>query len=125
MPTADSSALKVTAHQTKTHEGVFHFTRFSSADRTGRALKVLGVCWLIAGVTVFIPLAHFVLVPGFFVAGPVMALMRYKVDRVADKVAVQCPECGKDVEIKLDAQDWPPMYTYCPECNTGVQLAES
>jgi len=124
MPTADSCILKVTAHQTKTQEGVFHFTRFSSADRTGRALKVLGVCWLIAGVTVLIPLAHFVLVPGFFIAGPVMALMRYKVDKAAEKVAVKCPECEKNVEIQMEASDWPPMYTYCPKCNTGVELSE-
>ncbi|NOY71866.1 MAG: hypothetical protein GXP14_05735 [Gammaproteobacteria bacterium] len=124
MPVADSCVLKVTAQQTKTQEGIFYFTRFSSTDRVGRALKILGICWLIAGVTVFIPLAHFVLVPGFFIAGPVMAIMRYKVDKAAEKVAVQCPECGQNVEIQMEAQDWPPLYTYCPECNTSVQLTE-
>jgi len=28
---------------------------------------------------------------------------------------VQCPECEKNVEIQMEASDWPPMYTYCPE----------
>jgi hypothetical protein len=124
MATADTQTIYVKADD-KTQQGVLHFTQFTSGDRMGRALKVLALCWLGAAITLFIPIAHFVLVPGFLIAGPVMAYLRYRVDRASENVTTVCPNCQQEVTIKLDANDRLPLYTYCPSCNNSVQLSES
>ncbi len=125
MPTADTQTIYVNADDKPTREGVLHFTRFSSGDRMTRSLKVLSGCWFAAGVTVFIPIAHFILVPGFLIAGPVMAYFRYRVDRANENVAVQCPVCDESVTIEMEAADRLPLYTYCPKCNNSLQVAEN
>ncbi len=121
---SETQVVYVKADEQGVKEGILHYTRFSSGDRMSRALKVLGLCWLAAGITLFIPLAHFVLVPGFLIAGPVLAMMKYKVDRENESVSVECPKCGKAVSIKLDAADRLPVYSYCPDCNVSLQLVE-
>ena len=124
MATADMQTIYVKSDEKPVREGKLHYTQFSSSDRMSKALKVLALCWLGAGITLFIPIAHFVLVPGFLIAGPVMAYLRYKVDRATENVEVQCPACEKDVTIKLDAADRLPIYTYCSDCNQSLQLTE-
>ena len=124
MPVSDTQVIYVKADEKPVREGALSFTQFSSGDRMGKALTVLGMCWGAAGITLFIPIAHFVLVPGFLIAGPVLAMMKYKVDRANDSVDVQCPHCDKTVSIKLDPADKLPLYSYCPDCNTSLHLTE-
>ncbi len=102
--------------------GLLYSSHFSSGERMGRALKVLGVCLLLAGITLFIPIAHFFLVPLFLIAGPVMAVMKHKVDSVLEKAEGKCPECGDSISIMLDPADKMPKRTYCPSCNKPLQL---
>lgn len=124
MPMSDTQVIYVKAQDKPVAEGILNFKQFSSGDRTGKALTVLGLCWLAAGITLFIPIAHFVLVPGFLIAGPVLAMMKYKIDRANEDVQVQCPNCEKSVTIKLDPADTLPIYTYCSDCNESLQLTE-
>lgn len=102
--------------------GELHTRSFTPWERMVQAGKVLAVAWSLALITVFIPIAHFVLVPLFLVAGPVMALMKYRVETVAEKAHGVCPECEQAVDIALDPADRLPKWTYCPACNKPVQL---
>lgn len=95
---------------------------YTPRDRVQRAGKILGLMWLGAVITVFIPIAHFFLVPGFFIGGIVMATLRYKVVESADKVTGTCPTCKESVIISLDESDKLPVWKYCPSCNNAVQL---
>ncbi|TPW15697.1 MAG: hypothetical protein FD130_1159 [Halothiobacillaceae bacterium] len=124
MATADSQTIYVKAGESSVREGILHFTQFSSTDRVGRAFKILGLCWLGALITLFIPLAHFILTPGFLIAGVVMAYSRYMANSANESVQVACPACGKEVTIQLEPGDRFPLYTYCPSCHGGVQLTE-
>lgn len=81
--------------------------------------------WAMAGVTLFIPLAHFVLVPGFLIAGPVVAVMVYRSEQARDHAEGRCPLCGEEITIKLEAKDEIPKWTYCPACNAALQITES
>ena len=54
-------------------DGTMYLTAYNPGDRTTRSITALVGCWLGAGVSIFIPLAHFFLVPGFFIAGPILA----------------------------------------------------
>ena len=50
-------------------EGVAIVQENSRAKRIAEGVKKLAIFWALALVSVFIPLAHFILVPGFLIAG--------------------------------------------------------
>jgi hypothetical protein len=50
--------------------GIAQIQEWNQKERLKRALKTLGISWGLAIVSVLIPLAHFILVPGFLLAGP-------------------------------------------------------
>ncbi|MEO5970783.1 MAG: hypothetical protein ABIQ95_12725, partial [Bdellovibrionia bacterium] len=54
-------------------EGLIRVQSWNKKERLIRAFKFGGLCWVAAGLSVFIPLLHFILVPGFFIAGPILA----------------------------------------------------
>jgi len=114
--------INIIANDKGEHAGELTTQLFSSGERTTQALKVLGLCWLLAGITLFIPIAHFFLVPLFLVAGPVMAFSKYRVETATDSAEGICPECGESVSISLDPADKLPKWTYCPKCNKPLHL---
>lgn len=97
---------------------------FDQADRTKRALKFLGLSWLAAGVAVFIPIAHFVLVPGLVFLGIYLAISTFKTSQAMESADGSCPNCNESVSIKLEAKDALPKWTYCPNCNHAIQITE-
>lgn len=105
-----------------TCDGVFSATHYTSHDRLVRALKALGAMWGLAIVAVFIPLAHFVLVPAFLIAGPVVARGRYKTSVAANDVVGACPSCKQNTKLLLQPADRLPMWKYCPKCNAPIQI---
>lgn len=106
-------------------DGKLYTTVYGSGERMQRALLRLAVFWGLAGVTVFIPLAHFVLVPGFAIAGPVVAVMTYRMEQARDRAEGRCPACGEEISIKLEAKDEIPKWTYCPACNVALQISDA
>jgi hypothetical protein len=107
-----------------TVDGEMFTTRFDSGDRSKRALGRLAACWAAAGVTLFIPLAHVVLVPAFLIAGPALAVAAYRQEFARERVEGQCPACQAAVEIKLEPKDTLPKWRYCPACNASLQIVE-
>ena len=53
----------------------------STGERVGRVFTGLGMFWALALGGLFIPVAHFILVPVFLTAGIIMAVKRSKEDR--------------------------------------------
>ncbi len=117
-----TEAIVIKGNDTEAIVGELHSCSFSSTERMVRAGKLLGIAWLLALITAFIPIAHFFLVPLFLIAGPVMAFMKYKAETVLEKAHGACPECSKTVDIILDPTDKLPKRTYCPDCNKPLQL---
>ena len=85
---------------------------------------MLGILWLLAILAVAIPLAHFILVPGFLLAGPVAAVLRYRDTERNEQVTGECPVCGKPVTIPLDSSDRLPLWTYCPPSGDPIRVLE-
>ncbi len=106
-------------------EGTLYVRKFSVKDRILRALVMLGVMWLLAVMAVLIPVAHFVLVPSLLLAGPILALMRYRVTEVNDHATGACPTCGGDMAIPLDSSDRLPLWTYCPPAGHPIHLLDA
>ncbi len=122
MSESQSEPIVIKGNESATSVAELYTRTFSSGERMGRAGKILGICWLLAVVTAFIPIAHFVLVPLFLIAGPVLAVMKYKTETVMEKAHGVCPECTQTVDIELDPGDKLPKRTYCPACNKPLQL---
>lgn len=66
----------------------------SPPERFVRTLAGLGMFWGFALVSLFIPVAHLVLVPTFLVGGIIMAVKRAREDRRLLLLRGACPRCG-------------------------------
>ncbi|HKK08299.1 MAG TPA: hypothetical protein VKA44_05385 [Gemmatimonadota bacterium] len=90
--------------------------------RLRRAAAGLGLLWLLAAVSVFIPIAHLILVPGFFLGGIGLAVVRWKRrDRFAEFRA-RCPVCGEDHAFDLQEAAELPQRLRCPDLDAPMIL---
>jgi len=114
--------IGIKGNDTAINAGLLNSQVLSASGRIARAGKVLAVCWLLAIITLFIPIAHFFLVPLFVIGGLVMAYMKYRAAEITENATGICPECNDNVTISLDPADKLPKWTYCPACNKPLQL---
>lgn len=118
----NTTIIEIESDNFPAQAGTLYSQAFSNTERLRRALKMLVILWAVALVTVFIPIAHFVLVPTFLLAGPIVALRRYGMKSALEKVGGVCPACGQEIAIPLEPSDWLPKRTYCPACNKPLRL---
>ena len=95
------------------------------ARRLARTLAGLGSCWALALVSLFIPVAHFVLVPTFALAGIVVAVIRSREDRRLLKVAGECPRCGVAQEFWASGRFLSEKSLDCPKCHNRLTLSDA
>ena len=107
------------------NKAILHSTLYDQSEALRRALKMAGLFLLLAAVTLFIPLAHFVLVPSFLIAAIVVPMSVYKIRDASERAEGVCPTCNKEVSVKLDAKDRLPLWRYCPDCDNSLQLLAS
>ncbi len=116
-PVALTAARKRSAGEVR----IEHWTR---AQRLLRAAKRWGFLWALAVVSVLIPVAHFVLVPGFLVAGPISAVARYRQKSGVIRGEGPCPNCGARLTIEARADSWP-FYESCQTCSERVWVEKT
>jgi hypothetical protein len=90
--------------------------------RVGRALAALGICWALAFPAIFLPVAHFVLVPGLVLAGPVLAVLRLRQARRIAVVHGVCPRCGVEQDFTPGGAARPSRRIDCPRCRNELTL---
>jgi hypothetical protein len=73
--------------------------------------------WVLAVGSILVPLLHFVLVPGFFIAGPLLAMLAFRETVVVTSTQVTCPKCGKQSGIETGTTGWPAGLR-CTHCST-------
>ena len=105
-----------------TTDAVLYSLAFDQSELTKRALTRLGLCWLASIGSLPIIFAHWVLVPGFFIAGPIMAMTAYKMKVIPDHADGICPTCEESISFKFEPKDTLPMWTYCPSCKNSLQV---
>ena len=92
-------------------------------QRVRRALAGLGTWWGVALVCVFIPVAHFVLVPSFLVYGMWHFFQRLGIAEVATNARGTCPDCGTEQQLDL-ASRWRALQPVtCTRCQRGLRLS--
>ncbi len=87
-----------------------------------RAAGALGGCWLLAAVTVFVPLGHFFLVPGFLIAGPVIAWQRLHEHTTVLDARGRCPACAQPLDAAIRDRWRPQVALRCPACRREIRL---
>ena len=97
---------------------------FDPGQRVRRALKALGGFWGAMVVSVFLPVAHFVLVPSFFLIGIYQFFKRLRVSEVVRGAHGACPDCGAEQDFETGARLSFPMSVQCRQCHRGLTLAE-
>ena len=92
-------------------------------QRMGRAVKGLAVSWGAMVVSVFIPIAHFVLVPSFFGIGLWQFFRRLRQHEQVRGAHGTCPDCGVEQDFELSAGLRLPQGVQCRHCHRGLTLA--
>lgn len=95
---------------------------WSAAARRRRAVQAAVPAFAAALVGAFIPVLHFLLVPGLLIGGAVAALRRW---RIVDQVTLAqgvCPACGTGVTRDLDVASAPEIWTLCPACQGRLRI---
>jgi len=91
-------------------------------QRLARAIGVLAACWAAAVVSIFIPLAHFVLVPGFLVLGIGLGLVRGRERERLLSLRGTCPRCGQAEEFGRGGHQGGRLWVTCPGCHNRVRV---
>jgi len=103
--------------------GTATIQQFGSRERWGRALRGLGKWWGAALLSVFIPVAHFVLVPSFLGYGLWQFGTRLRTTELVTAAQGVCPDCGAQQPLVLAAQWRTPQPVTCGACRRGLRLS--
>ena len=122
MPTIENTQVCIKGNDGQVSSGSLQTTHYDHNECVKRGLMKLGLFWLLALGSLPIIFAHWVLVPGFFIAGPWMGYRTFQAKYTRNDVRGDCPVCQEEVEIKMEARDELPKWTYCPSCNNPLQI---
>ena len=71
----------------------------------------------------FIPIAHFVLVPTFLLCGIALAVLRLREGRRLVGLRGVCPRCGAEQEFQASGRFDRERDVVCPRCHARLRLA--
>lgn len=124
MVTTEQRTIHIKSGDNGIGSGLLNIINYEKNDRLKRALKMLGLFWLFSLLSIPIVIAHWVLVPGFFIAGPIVAYRRYQMGSEIKNAIGQCPACQNEITVEMEPADNLPKWTYCPNCSASIQLVE-
>jgi hypothetical protein len=114
----------VSADDGETTTATLYRQSHSARERMQRAALGCAACWGLAVASILIPVAHFVLVPGFLVAGPVLAWLRTTERSVVLGGIVDCPECQEQMLLGR-SRDAGPLSVLCENCRAPLRIEPS
>ena len=97
---------------------------FDKGERMRRALKGIGTAWVAALGSVFIPVAHFLLVPSFLLYGVYTFWERLGAERIATAGRAVCPDCGREQSLETGGRWHVPRDVACRYCQRRLRLAD-
>lgn len=105
-------------------EGVAEVVSFDRRARWARALGGLGVSWGVGAGAVFIPVAHFLLVPGAFLFGLYLFASRMQTPEITRRVHGTCPDCGVEQDFEAGGAWKLPRSLRCGSCSRSLRARE-
>lgn len=114
--------VSITAFGASLRPGTATIVEQSPGQRLLRTLSGVGMFWALALGGLFIPVAHFVLVPTFLAAGIAMGVKRAREDRRLLSVHGACPRCGVEQEFRVGGRFFDGRTFGCPRCHNNLRL---
>ncbi len=114
-------ALTIEGYSDNVTAGEATVVVFDRAGRWGRALRGLVVVWAVAAATALIPVAHFLLVPGFALFGLVVFVKRLRTPTVATAVTGSCPDCSLEQSFDAGGTWQLPRTLNCSGCGRALK----
>jgi hypothetical protein len=96
---------------------------FDTRERVRRAIKGLATFWGAALGSVFIPVAHFVLVPSFALYGAYTFFERLGARQVVTAAEGTCPDCGKTQKLDTGGRWKVPRDVSCRYCQRALRIS--
>jgi len=100
---------------------VRHWTQKEKALRT---IKSFTVWLMIAIISVFIPILHFILVPIFLLACLIFTFSAYSKSSIVVGGLGTCPYCNKPFDVASADNRWP-LSDVCSSCHRHVQIEKN
>ena len=93
-------------------------------ERAVRAALALAVCWAGALLCVFIPLLHFVLVPGLLTTGVALLFLRLRETTSMARLEAPCPRCKESRVMETGGPYRNGRRVRCDQCGRELTLCE-
>jgi len=114
-------AVLVKGEQGKQASGKVFLKTWSARERKIRAFKNLFGLWGLCLIALFIPVAHFILVPALFLAAPLAAIIALRQRSRLLGGYTACPACGEEFEIICVSNSFP-FHDTCKACSSAVRI---
>lgn len=119
--TSHTRKLEAKSSDSITH-GTMTVLEFSEQARARRAAIMAAKCLGITALCIFIPGAHFILVPlGLLIVTPLMTIYTFRVETSIVSTTIDCPKCHVPLDV-LTSQERYPMYENCSSCHRQITL---
>jgi predicted RNA-binding Zn-ribbon protein involved in translation (DUF1610 family) len=120
-----SEVLSIVGYGDDTGTGVAEVVVYDGPARVKRALAGLALSWGAALAGLFIPVAHFLLVPGFLIFGIIVFVSRMRVRVRAESVHGTCPDCGAEQDFEAAGAWSLPRRLDCTHCGRSLTARAS
>lgn len=91
------------------------------AERLKRAARMMGIFFLVAFLTVFIPILHFILPPLFLIVGGIFATTTWLETSEILSGEITCPNCKKMMTLGHSSEEWPKDHR-CEGCSYSLKI---
>jgi hypothetical protein len=122
-PATRVESFTVSGYHGQPTQGTATVECFDATGRVRRAAGALGKWWGIALLSVFIPVAHFALVPSFLAYGLWQCVQRLGTVELATDARATCPDCGAAQLWDVAPRGWAPQPVTCKYCHRGLRLS--
>ena len=122
-PVDEVQVFTLSGYEGAPTRGTANIQRFHPAERWRRRLAALVKWWGLAILSVFIPVAHFVLVPAFLIFGGLQFFARLRTAELVVSARGMCPDCGAEQALELAPRWQAPQSVTCRSCQRGLVLA--
>ena len=92
--------------------------------RVKRAVGLMCICWAAAGVSIFIPLAHWILVPSLLLSGPILFVLRFTERTTLMELKGDCPKCKAPGKFLAGGRFKSPKSVNCDGCGNLLELTQ-
>ena len=106
-------------------EGIARIRTRDAGERRARALRAVGVCVLLSAFSILLPIAHFVLVPGFLIAASVVGVRRLREHASIVGLSGVCPRCLEPRRFAVKEAFGDAVSTSCEKCSFAIDVETS